>query len=147
GNGSSTATAAFSRFGVEAPQAGVKRIVWLPCGCWLTPSTGRRWPLPFQVPLKEIRPTCMFPLVSNPTDEWAGVGGRTSAPCYITTPEGYGRPPLCEKKSPLTPATVTIDETLLSSWVNVSRGPVTVPAPRTGPMVVSPVGAGAVMTE
>ena len=72
---------------------------------------------------------------------------RTSAPFCITIPDGYERPPLCEKKSPFTPATVTTAETLCSSWVTVSRGPVTVPAPSTGPIDVRPVGAGAVITE
>ena len=62
-------------------------------------------------------------------------------------PVGNERAPLSVKKSPLTPATVSIAETLRSSWVSVSRGPVIVPAPSTGPIAVSPVGGGAVITE
>ena len=148
GNGSRTMCAAFDRFGVEEPHAGVKRIVWLPRGCWLTPSTGRRWPVPFQVPLKEMRPTCIDPFASNPIDTRAGVGTRTSAPFAITIPDGYERPPLCEKKSPLTPATVTTADTLRSSCVSVSAraGDGSRP-PSTGPIAVTPVGAGAVITE
>ncbi len=95
--------------------------------------------------MNEIRPTCMAPLASNPIDERAGVGIRTSAPFAITIPEGALLPFV--KKSPLIPATTALPEAACSSWVTVARGPVTVLPASTGPIVSSPVGGGAVITE
>ena len=144
GNGSSTTTAAFARFGVAAPHDGVKSTVWPERGCWFTPASGRRWPVPCQVPVNEIRPTCIPPAASNPIEEWAGVGVCSSTPPIITIPSGTAFAPL--KKSPFTPAATAFPETDSSSCVIVWRGPVTVPPPRTGPIVVRPTGAGAVIT-
>src|SRR5439155_14788302 len=77
GNGSRTTAKPFVTAGVSPAQAEVKSTVWLPLGFWLMPSTGRRWPLPFQVPANEVRPTCSAPAASIATDDRAGEG-----PCW-----------------------------------------------------------------
>ena len=39
------------------------------------PASGRRWPVPFQVPKNLTRSTCSAPAVSMPIDERAESGG------------------------------------------------------------------------
>ena len=87
----------------------------------------------------------MPPFASNPIELLAGVGVRSSAPPDITIPDGALLPPV--KKSPLTPATTAPPDAGCSICVTVARGPETVLPASTGPIVSSPVGGGAVITE
>ena len=66
----------------------MKSTVWFAFGFWLTAESGRRWPVPCQVPVNEIRPTCMLPFASNPIEERAGVGLVLERPPAITIPVG-----------------------------------------------------------
>ena len=131
GNGSSTTTAALAMSGVVPPQAGVNKTVWFPFGFWLIPTTGRRWPLPFQVPANEMRPMCSMPDESTAIDDRAADGPWRYAPPLTTIPVGCPSVPL--EKSPSTPTAVELPDTSRSRSATRSRAPRIVPAASTGP--------------
>ena len=74
GNAWRTTAVAFGCTGVDAPHAGVNSTVWLPFGFWLTPASGRRWPVPLHVPVNAKRVTRSVPSASKPIDERPAVG-------------------------------------------------------------------------
>ena len=115
----------------------MKSTVWLPFGFWLTPASGRRWPVPFHVPANEKRVTRSVPLPSKPIDE------RPASACARTRRRGSrsrsaGRSRLV--KSPLIPAVIAVSPRLRWICVTLSRGPVSEPPATTGPIVVSAAG-------
>ena len=130
GNDCSTISAEPWMAGAFGPNAGVSSTT-CPCAAtWLSPLSGRRCPVPCQVPKNLTRSTCSPPAESTPIDEREPNGGCASTPPDMKIPAGC--PSLALKRSPLIPATVAWPETSFSICVTFSRPPSTVPRASTG---------------
>ena len=105
--------------GVVLPQAGVKSETPSLPGRWFRPVSGRRWLEPHHWPSIATRSTTIRPSSVTPTLERFECGGVFKTPSCMSIP--LGRPSSHVKRSPLTPATVAIDDTRLCMEVTVSR--------------------------